>query len=828
VQHLKSAQDIQVLKGTMETANTVFLKYRSLPRSEQLLKEIKYTVETFQETHLAVYKAALQQVIGGGLGTVDPTTHFEFLKATIHAFFSLNTVDLPEFFEDHREEYFTGFLKLLEFHHPAVASTTDAPGLLEDVKGVVCDCFALYTEKYQEEFTPYLVPCVQAVWTLLTNLDLSERYDQLIAKGIHFLASAARTHWPQSPFQDPQVLSGICSKVVFPNIFLRDSDVEMFQDNCLDFVRRDMEGADQETRRRSAIDLVKSMGQLNEAKVTEIIIGYVKELLGQAQQQAGQAERFKDACLNLCIAMAVKGQTRAEGVTVTNQNVNVMDFFSGLVVPELQDDAIDQRPVLRATCLKFVTVFRNQLQREQVLGILPLICKHIRAPSPVVHTYAAICIDKLLTVRDRTPQGVSMLRYEPEALKASLLSVVDPILQTIASGQGIPQNEYMMRTVQRIFTFLKQTAVETGLATLKPLSAILIAVSANPLNPVFNHNLFEAVASIVKVSVAQHPDVVEAAILPALSQILERNVSDFLPYTFQILGLLLDATTSVKPLYQELFARLMAIDLWKAVANIPGLVRLLKAYFGKHQFFGDLLKGHMQAILERFQFCLSNRKTEASAFELLMAMFGKLPLEFYQQSLQMLMTVILTKLQTRGSPKCQKDFVIAMSLFIHRTQATTFIALLNAIQAGMFQNLLNGIWTPVMRMQLRLDDRKICALGLAKLMQCDDIRQNPQSLLACSQGLISLLGLLPSAGASMVEEGSDDEAAPADGGAGLDYEVSFNKLKNTDLPGASNGHAPEVPDMHVAVKALVQPLLPSIGQLAQSSPDLQPLALFLQ
>eukprot|EP00971_Amphidinium_carterae_P230012 4565180-Amphidinium_carterae.1 len=34
--------------------------------------------------------------------------------------------------------------------------------------------------------------------------------------GIHFLSSAASTSWPQSPFEDPSILSGICEKVRLP------------------------------------------------------------------------------------------------------------------------------------------------------------------------------------------------------------------------------------------------------------------------------------------------------------------------------------------------------------------------------------------------------------------------------------------------------------------------------------------------------------------------------------------------------------------------------------------------------------------------------------
>ncbi|CAE7683690.1 Cse1, partial [Symbiodinium necroappetens] len=244
VQHLKSSQDMSVLKGTMQTAHTVFLKFRAQARSEDLLREVKYTVEGFQETHLAVFTATCRQVLAGGLAADQLIAHFELLLATIGAFFSLNVIDLPEFFEDHREDYFRGFLELLKFQHEAVAGK-EQQGLLEQVKGAICECLVLYAEKYQEEFMPFLLPCVNEVWSLLVGLDQQEKNDQLVAKGIQFLSSTAATHWPQSPFEDPNVLSGICEKVVFPNVLLRDSDVELFEDNPLEYVRRDMEAADQ-------------------------------------------------------------------------------------------------------------------------------------------------------------------------------------------------------------------------------------------------------------------------------------------------------------------------------------------------------------------------------------------------------------------------------------------------------------------------------------------------------------------------------------------------------------------------------------------------------
>lgn len=830
VNYLKTSNDINVLKGTMEVAHTVFLKFRSQGGSqESLKKEVLYTVKGFQETHLTIFKATAQRALGGQLPPDQFKAHFELLNSTIGAFYSLNVVDLPEFFEDHRQEYFSGFLELLKFHNEAVVGQGDTQGLQEQVKGGICECFALYTDKYQEEFAPFLLQSVQAVWTMLVGIDQQEMNDQLVAKGIRFLSSAASTHWQQSPFEDASVLSGICEKVVFPNILLRQSDVELFEDNPLEYVRRDMEAADQDTRRRSSMDLIKAMGRLNEAKVTEILIGYVKSLMAQAAQvPADQAERFKDACIYLCIAMAVRGSTARDGVTQVNENVNVVDFYTNLVVPELLTEPLTQRPILRASCLKFITVFRRQLPRDQVLAILPAICAHVGVQSPVVHTYAAICLEKLVAVKDRAHSGQAVARYDPASLRAQLLQPVQPILQIIASGKGIPQNEYLMRAMARIFAFLKQHGGEVGLQTLTPLAAILTAHAANPTNPVFNHNLFEAVASIVKVCVPLQPDAVEAALLPSFGLILEMNVADFLPYTFQILGLLLDATPSVKPIYMDLFARLLSIEMWRAQANVPGLVRLFRAYFAKHAVFRDLLLANMQALLERFQFILCNRKTEAAAFELLTAMYMHLPLEYYQAHFKTLMTVLLSRLQSSKSPKYQRDFVVASSFFLHRHAGNVMPQVLDEIQIGLLSNLLKGVWFQASKMQLRLDERKVCALAMCRIMSLPSVSADPQTLAGCCAALVTLLGLTPAATARVAEEASDDEAPPVDGGAGLEYEVSFSKLRNTDLPGAAAGLAPDVPDLLSAAKALLLPMRQVVMQLALSAPELQPLGAFVQ
>lgn len=48
---------------------------------------------------------------------------------------------------------------------------------MEQLKSQVCDNVALYAQKYDEEFQPYLPQFVEAVWDLLTSTGLQPKYD---------------------------------------------------------------------------------------------------------------------------------------------------------------------------------------------------------------------------------------------------------------------------------------------------------------------------------------------------------------------------------------------------------------------------------------------------------------------------------------------------------------------------------------------------------------------------------------------------------------------------------------------------------------------------
>lgn len=74
------------------------------------------------------------------------------------------------------------------------------------------------------------------------------RFLTTVASGVH-----------HTLFGNADILKQICENIVIPNLTMREEDEEMFELNWVEYVRRDTEGSDSDTRRRAAAELVKSL-----------------------------------------------------------------------------------------------------------------------------------------------------------------------------------------------------------------------------------------------------------------------------------------------------------------------------------------------------------------------------------------------------------------------------------------------------------------------------------------------------------------------------------------------------------------------------------------
>ncbi|KAF4667750.1 Exportin-2 [Perkinsus olseni] len=811
VQRLTSGSDLNDAQfGALETAATVFEKYRYLVRSNEVLRELQYILKEFQEVHLALYRKIMQEIFSPALKEASQAAKAaklaKLLVVELEIFYDLNVVDIPEYYEDNSATWFEGFLRLLEWQDvPAAlkAPDDDTPGTIENLKAQVCRNVALYADKYQEQVEPYICGVVKSVWTLLVSTSPNGSNDQLVSAGIKLLSSAASTKWTKSPFEEANSLQAICEHVVLPNIKLRDSDVEDFFDNPTEYIRRDMESADQDTRRRAAMELVKGLSKLYEQQVTDILVRYVQMLLQSVGTSTTEdAWRARDACVYLIIATAAKAQTRSKGASIVNSAVDVPAFFEQQLMPELSQaipaENEASRAVLRASILKYIAVFRQHLPVEQLSRALPLIANHIRTPVTVLHTYAAHCLTVLLLLKGPNKQHKIPL----DLLRQNILAT------------GETQSAYEMKLVMRVFSTFKEGALSIALPTLRQLATILRAVAANPSDAVFNHYLFEAIASIVRTVLqfapAQHGEV-ESALLPVLSFILEQNVADFIPYCFQILGLLLDsgdssASAAGPQIYGALFDRLLTDSLWRTVANVPGLIRLFSSYFKNNAQFSEQIKRNMQTILLRFQYVLNHRKIEMQAFDLIAAMFRYLPFDAYEDSLPGILTVFLTKLQKKSTAALTRKFAITLSVFEYCVPDGTKVLLttLEQIQAGLSVMVVKSLWMPALKGNMGgKENKKVCLLSAAKFVSDSTVQSNGEMMHAALMGISELFGFNEQEqqpGNSLLNprlnDEDDDEQEEAED---REYEVAFARLHSTEMPGHADC-APSVTDVPGSIK----------------------------
>ena len=128
------------------------------------------------------------------------------------------------------------------------------PGPIERLQANIIENLSLYASKYEEEFAPYLGKFTQLIWQMLLSVPSQPKYDALATNGILFLTSVCNKEMNKSLFTEA-ILQQIIEQIVVKNLTATDDDQELFEMNASDYIRKDMEGSDQNTRRRCAMEL---------------------------------------------------------------------------------------------------------------------------------------------------------------------------------------------------------------------------------------------------------------------------------------------------------------------------------------------------------------------------------------------------------------------------------------------------------------------------------------------------------------------------------------------------------------------------------------------
>lgn len=794
-QQLVSSIDWNQLQGVLETLYAIFDRYPERMRCDELYTEINYSLLHTIE-HIKSLFGLLNKVIEDKIDSKDSkTVTIVFTTADLlcKVFYCLSWQDYPAYVQDHMQEFMTELRKLLVYQSSVVdALSDDEPGCLDNMHASILEITNLYATKFDEDFRPFLQQFLSDAWALLVRRSNIPKFDGVVTTGIKFLTSVSR-----SPdfhlFKDLSSLAEVCRQIVIPNIELREEDFEVFEDNPVEYVRKDMEGSDADTRRRGAVELVKGLCSHYEKPVTEIFSSFVQEML---QPQADWRKR--DTALYVVTALSWKSGTLAGGATETSSLIDVVEFFNNFVMPELTVCGANPKqlstPIFTADLMKFVISFRNQIPKESSCKVIMICGNLLEAKEPVVKTYAAACIERILTVKDKVSQttgngtgtGSVALRRVGRISKVDLEPVLPSFLPLVISAlkTSTRADEYMMRLVLRFCSVVQELIapyVETLLSTLVEIFA---AVTANPANPLFNHYLFEAMSALIRFNANDRTiGAFEAALVSPLCNVLVNDITEFAPYVFQVMSQLMTMHKDVLPVtYSNLMDPILVPVMWDKRGYIPSMVLYIETYIRKAP--KEALSGNLlEKILGIYQKLLASKATDHHGLSILTTIFEVVNLNVLSPLIKAILNVMMVRLSKAKTPKFVNNMIYCLSSFVLRFGGEALKNSCDAIQGNLLAMLLEQVWLTGVVTIRNSEQRRLCAIALTEIACGSDIcTQDPYlslwpQILNINVALTEGIVVDEKAEGKKAEVGDEEEESFTSLNVGESYSAAHSQLK---------------------------------------------------
>jgi exportin-2 (importin alpha re-exporter) len=513
------------------------------------------------------------------------------------------------------------------------------------------------------------------------------------------------------------------------------------------------------------------------------------------------------------LGIAIRKQS-SRGVSETNHNVNLMEFFGSHIFPELQDSDHSSRPMVKAASLNFVCTFRNQFSAQQYNELLPLLIAHLGSPFVAVHSLAANTIEQMLRNKETDASGNSSDKVTRASVQPHLQGLFTGLFG-IVDNASLNENEYVMKCIMTLLDKTGEDIIPVTNIVFEKLSTALERVCKNPRNPGFNHNLFESIAILVKsicsTDVSQVHQL-EQMLFPPFQTILQMDILEFTPYVFQILAQLLEFRPSEVGLgeaYTSLFPPLLTASLWEKSGNVPGLTRLIRAYLKQASSF-VVSNNQLMPVLGIFQKLNSSKVTEGSAFDLLSALVQYVPMESVGQYFGTIFQLILTRLQSTKSNLYPIRLNQFLALFSGMYGGQLLVDALDKIQPGMTLMLLSKVWLPKVKgCASNKVQAKYQIIGLTKLLHdlsAKLLGGDDQGKLLFGQAVAAVISVLASPSFSSAEKDIPDEAP-------IVYDATFSQLK----------YAQQLPDD--AFKTMADPLdffVDALKSIMSSRPGVVP------
>lgn len=179
-----------------------------------------------------------------------------------------------------------------------------------------------------------------------------------------------------------QNMMSLFTILIVPNISITEDDIEEYETEPETYVKNDLEESDTETRRRQCMKFVQSLARRFPNEVNGLIGDFVNQLLTEYQANREKEWIKKTTVLNLIITASISQYTyRAGAEQILIPFEMLGNYLENLVLPELQEEKLDHLSLLKATCIKFIYMFRNQIPDQFVPVFLDKVGDFLRSES---------------------------------------------------------------------------------------------------------------------------------------------------------------------------------------------------------------------------------------------------------------------------------------------------------------------------------------------------------------------------------------------------------------------------------------------------------------
>lgn len=710
-----SPDDMVLNEGVLTVAHSIFKRWRPLFRSDELFLEIKLVLDVFTVPFLSLLRTVDDQIDANSNNLPQLNKLMDVLLLLTKLYYDFNCQDIPEIFEDNMTEGMGTLHKYLSYTNPLLDDPDDPDHVttLIKVKSSIQEVVQLYTTRYEDVFGPMIDSFIEITWQLLTSISEEPKYDILVSKSLAFLTAISRNPRHFTIFNSEDAMNRVTDQIILPNVTLREADIELFEDDPIEYIRRDLEGSDSDTRRKACTDFLKELKENNCELVTNIFLSHMKVFFEKYQSNPAEFWKFKDLYIYLFSTLAINGSLSNNGVSSTNALLDVIDFFKTQILPDLTNPSIPHI-ILRIDAIKFIYVFRNQLSKDQLIELMPLLAGFLQSDEYILYTYAAVTIERILTIRESFTSSKFIFTKDDVAGSAEILlrNLFGLMMKQGSSPEKLAENEFLMKASFRVLQTAENSIVSIYPEMMNQLIAVVNIVSKNPSNPRFSHYIFESIGVIINYSNVEMLSSLIELMMPSFMHILSEDIQEFIPYVFQILAFCIEKGSTVPESIKQLAQPLLAPSVWELKGNVPAVTRLLRAFIKTDaSIFPDLIP-----VLGVFQRLIASKAYEVHGFELLEDIMFSVNLDFLRPYMKQISVLLLQRLKNSKTERYVKKLIVFLSLLTFRYGGDFMIQFIDEVQDGIFQQIWATFVIPTVPTIANLLDRKITIVGICKLI----------------------------------------------------------------------------------------------------------------